>query len=148
MKKRFFSFLIFILLFTNAFSASITIPNSVIGFGVSRIFPIKKENTFSDIEIKYNDFYIENNKLKISLNYEANALTKKFNGNILINSDLRYDEVQKELFFKDIEIETITNNGKEYNINNSKILKSILKQAFKLIENKSFLNKGYYMILQ
>lgn len=135
MKKIFIMLFIFCNL---CFSASLTIPNKVIAISVSKMLPVKKETMASKLEVQYKDFYIEDNRLKVVLDYVGSALGKNLEGELILSSDLEYDSNLKELYFKELKIEKVKNGDVEYDIENNKVLKLIIYAVSKSIESKSF----------
>lgn len=136
--KKLIIFLFILPVFSLALN--IKIPHNLVNYGVSKCFPVEKNTIGNSIKIFNPNLTIEDNKFKLKANYESQTFLKKFNGDIFLESSIRFDRDTSNIYLYRIKLLKITDGKKEYLPNDNLISKTLLSSIYPIIESKSIFN--------
>ena len=118
----------------------VKIPNSLVQNAITSKFPMEHSYPFGKIKLFNPKIYFENNKLVIETEYLNNVLNDEINGTITFTTDIRYETENSNLYLKNFQIEKLTKENKEINLDKNPLIRPVLDYIFTQFEKKEIAN--------
>ena len=116
------------------------VPNSIVQNAITSKFPIEYSYPLGKIKLFNPKVYFENNKLVIETEYLNDALNEKISGTMIFTTDIRYDTTNSNLYLKNFQIEKLTKENKEINLDKNPLIRPVLDYIFAQFEKKEIAN--------
>ncbi len=123
-----------------SFQENIKIPNSMVKGAVLTKFPIEKSYPGGKIKLYNPKTEFKNNRLVIKAQYINDALNDKVEGTMTFNTNIKYNFMEAKLYLDDFQLEKVTKDSKEVDMNKHPLIRLGLGFAFNQLEKDEILD--------